>query len=98
MRVSVQSVNFNIDDDLVKYTEKKVAGIEKFHDQIIMVEVFLKVQSTSEKENKSIEMKVSLPGNDIVVKKQSNTFEKGVNNALDTLKTQLIKRKEKQRV
>jgi putative sigma-54 modulation protein len=97
MKVSVQSVNFNIDDDLVKFIEKKLNHLEKYNDQIIGAEVFLKVQKTSEKENKSSEFKILIPGNDIIVKKQSKTFEEGINIAVDSLKRQLVKRKEKQR-
>lgn len=97
MKVSVQSVNFNIDKDLVDFIEKKVESLEKFNDSIIDAEVFLKVQKTSEKENKSTEIKVNIPGNDVVVKKQSKTFEEGVSLCVDSLKRQLLKRKEKQR-
>jgi len=97
MKVSVQSVNFNIDNELVKYAEKKINILEKFHDHILGAEVFLKVQKSSEKENKITEMKIILPGNDILVKKQSNTFEKGINMSVDSLKRQLVKRKEKLR-
>ncbi len=97
MKISVQSVNFNIDNDLMKYIEKKVDNLEKFHDQIVGAEVFLKVQSTSEKENKISEVKINLPGNDIVVKKLSKTFEEGISLSLDSLKRQLVKRKEKLR-
>lgn len=98
MKISVQSVNFNIDNDLMKYVEKKVNNLEKFHDHILGAEVFLKVQSTSEKENKITEIKINLPGNDIVVKKLSKTFEEGVSLSFDSLKRQLVKRKEKLRV
>ncbi len=97
MKVSVQSVNFNIDSDLVKYAEKKINILEKFHDQILGAELFLKVQKSSEKENKITEMKIILPGNDILVKKQSKTFEEGINMSVDSLKRQLVKRKEKLR-
>ncbi len=97
MKISVQSVNFNIDNDLTKYIEKKINNLEKFHDQILGAEVFLKVQSTSEKENKITEIKINLPGNDIVIKKQSKTFEEGVSMSVDSLKRQLVKRKGKVR-
>ncbi|MCF6223586.1 MAG: ribosome-associated translation inhibitor RaiA [Flavobacteriaceae bacterium] len=97
MKISVQSVNFNIDTDLMKYIEKKVNNLEKFHDHLLGAEVFLKVQSTSEKENKITEVKINLPGNDIVVKKLSKTFEEGLSLSLDSLKRQLVKRKEKLR-
>ncbi len=97
MKVSVQSVNFNIDSDLVKYAEKRINILEKFHDHILGAEVFLKVQKSKEKENKITEMKINLPGNDILVKKQTKTFEEGINVSVDSLKRQLVKRKEKLR-
>ena len=97
MKISVQSVNFNISNDLVNYIEKKVNNLEKFHDHIIGAEVFLKVQSTSEKENKLVDVKMNLPGVDIVAKKQSKTFEEAASLAIDSVKKQLVKRKEKLR-
>ena len=97
MKISVQSVNFNISKDLVNYIEKKVNNLEKFHDHIIGAEVYLKVQSTSEKENKLVDVKMILPGVDIVAKKQSKTFEEAASLAIDSVKRQLVKRKEKLR-
>jgi len=95
MKVSVQSVNFNISRDLVEYIEKKINNLEKFHDHILGAQVFLKVQSTSQKENKTVEVKMGLPGNDIVAKKNSKTFEDAISQAADSLRKQLVKRKEK---
>ena len=97
MKISVQSVNFNISNDLVNYIEKKINNLEKFHDHIIGAEVYLKVQSTSEKENKLVDVKMILPGVDIVAKKQSKTFEEAASLAIDSVKRQLVKRKEKLR-
>jgi putative sigma-54 modulation protein len=97
MKVSVQSVNFNIDKELVKYIENKINSLEKFHDNILGAEVFLKVQNTSEKENKISDVKISVPGSDLVVKKQSKTFEEGISVSVDSLRRQLVKTKEKRR-
>ncbi len=97
MKVFVQSVNFNIDQALVDFIEKKVSNLEKFNEKIIDAEVFLKVQNTSDKENKISEVKINIPGNDVVVKKESKTFEEGISLAVESLRRQLLKRKEKQR-
>ena len=97
MKVSVQSVNFNIDVELVKYIEKKVNNLEKFSDNIVDAEVFLKVEKSSAKENKISELKIRLPGNDLVAKKQNKTFEEAISLAVDAIKKQLLKRKEKVR-
>ena len=97
MKVSIQSVNFNISEDLVQFVEKKVNNLEKFHDHILGAELYLKVQSTSDKENKLADLKMKLPGNDVVAKKQSKSFEDAVSQCVDSVRRQLVKRKEKLR-
>jgi len=97
MKVFVQSVNFNADKELVTFIEKKINSLEKYFDKIVDTEVFLKVQQTSEKENKVVEIKVNIPGNEFVVTKQSKTFEEAASLGIDVLKRQLTKKKEKQR-
>ena len=81
----------------MQFIEKKVNNLEKFHDHILGAEVFLKVQSTSEKENKIADMKIKLPGLDVVAKNQSKSFEEAVSLGVDSLKRQLVKRKQKLR-
>ncbi|KAB1154511.1 HPF/RaiA family ribosome-associated protein [Tenacibaculum aiptasiae] len=97
MKVFTQSVNFTADKKLISYIEKKVGGLERFHDKIVDVEVFLKVQNTSEKENKISEIKINIPGSELMVKKQTKTFEEGVSIAIESLKRSLKKSKEKHR-
>lgn len=97
MKVYIQSVNFNADKDLVEFVERKVSSLEKFYDKVVDSEVFLKVQQTSEKENKVVEVKINVPGNELIVKKVCRTFEEGIVLATESLKRQLNRRKEKQR-
>ncbi|MBA6156401.1 ribosome-associated translation inhibitor RaiA [Tenacibaculum sp. S7007] len=97
MKVFTQSVNFTADKKLLDYIDKKIEGLEKFHDKIVDAEVFLKVQKTSEKENKITEVKINIPGNELMVKKVTKTFEEGVSIAVDSLKRSLKKSKEKHR-
>ena len=98
MKVYVQSVNFNADKSLIEFIEKKLNGLDKFYDKIVDSEVYLKVQQTSEKENKTVDVKLNIPGNDIVVKKQCKTFEEGIMLAVESLKRSLEKAKEKVKV
>jgi len=97
MKVYVQSVNFNADRGLIEFVEKKVNSLERYYDKIVDSEVFLKVQQTSGKENKLVDVKINIPGNEIVVKKQCKTFEEGVMLAVDSLKRKLTQKKEKVR-
>ncbi|WP_288954939.1 ribosome-associated translation inhibitor RaiA [uncultured Polaribacter sp.] len=97
MKVFTQSVNFNADKELIKYVEDKVSSLTKFHDKIVDAEVFLKVQNTSDKENKITEVKINIPGSELIVKRETKTFEEGINTAVDNLKRQLKRSKEKHR-
>ena len=95
MKVFTQSVNFNADKKLINYVEEKVNSLVRFHDKIVDAEVFLKVQNTSDKENKITEIKINIPGSELIVKRETRSFEEGVNRAVDNLKRQLKRNKEK---
>ncbi len=95
MKVNTQSVNFNIDGDLVEFIQKRIDKLENYYDKVIRSDVYLKVENTSAKENKIVEVKVHVPGDEFIVKKQCRSFEEGVDVAAQSLERILIKRKEK---
>ncbi|MGR7812139.1 ribosome hibernation-promoting factor, HPF/YfiA family [Lacinutrix undariae] len=97
MKVNTQSVNFNADQKLIDFIQKRMDKLDLFYDKIIQSDVYLKVENTSEKENKIFEATVSIPGDTLVVKKQCKTFEEGVDVAVSSLERQLKKKKEKLR-
>ncbi|MDX1774754.1 putative sigma-54 modulation protein [Oceanihabitans sediminis] len=97
MKVNTQSVNFNADQKLLVFIQKRMDKLETFYDKIIKADVFLKVENTSDKENKVFEARLSVPGDSFVVKKQCKTFEEGADIAIASLERQLKKRKEKLR-
>jgi putative sigma-54 modulation protein len=97
MKVFTQSVNFNADKELINYVDEKVLTLVKFHDKIVDAEVFLKVLNISDKENKLVEVKINIPGSELIIKREAKTFEEGVNSAVDNLKRQLKRSKEKHR-
>ncbi|OAB81776.1 ribosome hibernation-promoting factor, HPF/YfiA family [Cochleicola gelatinilyticus] len=98
MKVNVQAPNFAADVKLVDFIEKKLAKLEQFYDRIIFADVFLKVQKTSEKQNKNVEILISIPKGDLIVKKEARTFEEATDECVRSLERQLKKRKQKQRV
>ena len=71
--------------------------LEKYYDKVVDADIYLKVEKTSDKENKIVEIKVNVPGDDFMVKKQCKTFEEAVENASESLERLLVKRKEKLR-
>uniref|UniRef100_UPI00404B352C ribosome hibernation-promoting factor, HPF/YfiA family n=1 Tax=Flavobacterium sp. TaxID=239 RepID=UPI00404B352C len=97
MNVNVQAVNFNVDIKLVNFINEKMLKLEKYYDKVVNSDVFLKVENTSDKENKIVEIKIHVPGDDLIVKKQCKTFEEAVDSASQSLERLLIKRKEKVR-
>ncbi|RAV29953.1 ribosome hibernation-promoting factor, HPF/YfiA family [Sinomicrobium soli] len=97
MRVSTQSVNFAIDAKLVDFIQKRMDKLDTYYDRIVSSDVYLKVENTSVKENKIVEVKVHVPGDEFIVKKQCKTFEEGIDTAAGSLERLLVKRKEKLR-
>ncbi len=98
MRVNMQTPNFAAKDELLVFVEKRLSKLEQFYDKIVFADVFLKVQKTSEKENKIVEVLLSIPGDDLMVKKEAKTFEEATDEVVKTLERQLKKRKQKQKV
>ncbi|MCU4188923.1 ribosome-associated translation inhibitor RaiA [Flavobacterium sp. HXWNR29] len=97
MKVNLQAVNFNVDRKLVDFVQEKLDKLEKYYDKIISSDVFLRLENTSDKENKTVEIKINVPGDDFVVKKTAKSFEEGVDLAVDSLERVIVKRKEKLR-
>lgn len=97
MKVNLQAVNFNVDRKLVDFIQEKLDKLEKYYDKIVSSEVFLRLENTSDKENKTVEIKINVPGDDFVVKKTAKSFEEGVDLAVDSLERVIVKRKEKLR-
>ena len=95
MKVNVQAVNFTVDGKLVDFVQERMDKLEKYYDKIEFSDVFLKVEKTSEKENKVAEIRVHVPGDELLVKKQCKTFEEAVDLSVESLERSLLKRKEK---
>ena len=98
MKVNLHAVNFNVDKKLVDFVQEKIDKLEKYYDKIVSADVFLKLENTSDKENKIVEIKINVPGDDFVVKKIAKSFEEGTDLAVDSLERVLVKRKEKSRI
>ena len=91
----MQSVNFNADQKLIDFIQVKLDKLELYYDKIIYADVFLKVQNTSDKENKVTEILLSIPGGDVMVKKTCKRFEECVDECVSSLQRQIMKKKEK---
>ena len=95
IKVVVHSVHFHADQKLVDFVKNKANKLSKLYENIIECEVFLKVDNVSEIENKVSEIKLFIPGSDLFAKKTAKTFEEATDMAVDALRRQLKKRKQK---
>jgi len=96
MKVKISSVHFDADQKLLNFIEEKVGKLETFYDKIIDSSVVLKIDKSSDKENKLAEIKLSVPGKDLFAKKQCKTFEEAVDEAVEALRRQVRKQKTKE--
>jgi len=97
MKINVEATNFEVDRKLISFVSNKLTKLELFYDRIVRADVFLKVQKTSKKENKNVEVLLSLPGEKIMIKKETKTFEEGVDECVKALERKVKRRKEKER-
>jgi putative sigma-54 modulation protein len=95
MNIKINAVKFSTDQKLEKFIQNKVKKLMQFYDDIIGAEVFLKLENTQDTVNKITEIRVEIPGNELFAKKQSKSFEESTDNAIDALKKQITKHKEK---
>lgn len=97
MRVHTEAVQFKADVKLIDFIEKKLGKMEQYFDHIIEAHVVLKLENAGQVKDKVAEVKLSVPGETIFVKETSKTFEASIDSAVDSLKRQLIKYKERLR-
>ena len=95
MNFNINSVHFDADRKLEDFIEKKVKKVVNRHNDVISVGVILKLDNVSTDENKIAEIKVDIKGKEVFVKKQSKTFEEAADHAVEALRRQLKKYKEK---
>ncbi|MBN2480182.1 MAG: ribosome-associated translation inhibitor RaiA [Bacteroidales bacterium] len=95
MNIRINAVRFDADKKLERFVERKVRKLARYFDEIINAEIFLKVENSQELENKVVEIRLDIPGTDLFARKQCKTFEESTDNAVDALKQQIVKRKEK---
>lgn len=97
MKVNINSVHFKADKKLLAFIEQKVDKLNVFYDGIIGSDVSLKLDNNNESENKITEIRLNVRGDDLFASKQCTSFEEATDQAVDALKKQLTKRKDKTR-
>ena len=95
MELRVHSIHFDADRKLLEFISKKVDKLTTFDDKLISGEVFLRLDKADDYSNKVAEIKISVPGTELFAKKQCASFEQATDLAVDALRRQIKKYKEK---
>ncbi|MBN8836282.1 MAG: ribosome-associated translation inhibitor RaiA [Sphingobacteriia bacterium] len=96
MNVQIQTVHFNADLKLVDYVTRKVEKLNTFHDRIIKVDVFLKLDNVVHTiKDKIVEIRVHVPKHEFFVKASSKSFEESFDTAMESIVSQIKRKKEK---
>jgi len=96
MKVNISAVNFDADQKLIEFINERINKLETFYDKIIDSNVVLKVDKAHDRENKVVEIKLSVPGKDLFAKKQEKTFEEATDSVIEALRRQIRKQKSKE--
>lgn len=94
MKVQVHSIHFDADIKLINFIQKKLDKLETFYDRMVDGEVFLRLNNEG-KENKTVEIKLRVPGNNLFAIEKARSFEEATDLAADALRVQLTKFKDK---
>ena len=96
MNVNLQAIHFTADTKLVNYVTDKSQKLENFHDRIIAVDVFLKLDNLVHTiKDKVVEIRIKVPRQKIFVKASSKSFEESFDSALYSAINQIKRKKEK---
>ncbi len=96
MKVQVQSIHFDADVKLINFIQRKINKLETFYDKLLVGEVYLRLNNQGI-DNKTVEIKINVPGNQLFAKENARSFEAATEMATTALQMQLRKFKEKVR-
>jgi putative sigma-54 modulation protein len=96
MNVRIQSLHFVADGKLTEFVNKKLEKLNTFHDRIVKVDVFLKLDNVAHTiKDKIAEIRVLVPRQEFFVKVSSKSFEESFESALEAMINQIKRKKEK---
>lgn len=95
MKKTIEPVNFTASDELKEQISDIFDKLVKFNDRIISADIYMKNLSTTPEGNKKVDVRVFLPGRDIFVEQEADSYVSAAQQAFDRLKILLRRQKEK---
>jgi len=97
MDIKINTIQFDADATLLDFVEGRINKLETLFGEIISAEAFLTFDKSQKKhtENKTVKIILEVKGSDLFAEKDAKSFEEATDNAIDALKRQIKKHKEK---
>lgn len=95
MKIQVQSIRFTADQSLLDFIQKKCDKLDTFFDRIEDGQVYLSLEKVGDPSLKKVDIKLNVPGDTLVASETAYKFEEATDLAVDNLKRQLKRYKER---
>ena len=94
MDIIIQSLGFTAGEGLEDFVREKLGKLDKLS-KIIRANVVLFIGPNSSADKYYCEVRLEIPGNDLFVKRNDDSFEKAIVNTAETLQVTLRRTKDK---
>lgn len=95
MKVQMNAVHFTADQKLLDFIQQRLNKLETFYDKVTGGEVILRVNNKDGVSNKTVEIKLLVPGGTLFSEEDAASFEAAADAAAENLRRQIVKHKEK---
>lgn len=95
MNIQIQALGFIAKTELLDFIKAKTEKLLRRCGDLVKVEVVLKIIDTSMKQTKRCEIRMIIPGNDLMGNYTARTFEEAVLLTIEILERRLESRKNK---
>ena len=86
MKTIIKTPNFSAKQELEEFIHQKTSKLEEMNQNILEINVILLLGDTKSIKNKYCEIKVTIPGKELFVKKSSASFEESAVKSIDTIR------------
>ncbi len=95
MKITIQTPGFNAKQELTGFIHEKLEKLGLFNDEVVSTEVCLKLDNSSTKGNKLCDIRLVIPGNDMLASARCKTFEEATVQAIDAAAKQINSKKKR---
>ena len=93
MEIKIKALKFEAGEQLTAFVEKKVSRLSRFCEDLAG-----EIEGALEdhlKQGKLAKIQIHIPGEDLIIEREADTFENAVTEAVDAMKEKLTRAKEK---